>query len=67
MLSARSCRAAGGRLLSRLASGIHHAMLDEAGLAATGPGRYACVTDSLNALQTLARHPRAQFHIPCWL
>ena len=47
-----------------LAKGAAHAVVDDAALAATDPGRYTYAPDPLAALQALARHHRQQFAIP---
>ena len=47
-----------------LAAGARHAVVDDAGLAATDPARYTFAPDPLAALQGLARHHRQQFAIP---
>ncbi|MFC7666262.1 UDP-N-acetylmuramoyl-tripeptide--D-alanyl-D-alanine ligase [Hymenobacter humi] len=47
-----------------LAKGAHHAVVDDAALAAAEPDRYTFAPDPLVALQELARHHRQQFDIP---
>jgi UDP-N-acetylmuramoyl-tripeptide--D-alanyl-D-alanine ligase len=47
-----------------LAQGAHHAVVDDAALAATDPERYTFAPDPLVALQQLARYHRRQLIIP---